>query len=100
MSQSAFKTMYRSEQIEGFDIRQTVLEPVMVGKLQVQQVGEYRGADLKGLVLRVRNTSRQEVPLDESVLAARGVVSFMTPVGTLAPQQETAVYLIQNNGGQ
>ena len=94
------QAMYRSEQIEGFDIRQTVLEPVMVGKLQVQQVGEYRGADLKGLVLRVRNTSRQEVPLDENVLAARGVVSFMTPVGTLAPQQETAVYLIQNNGGQ
>jgi hypothetical protein len=28
-----------------------VLEPVAVGKLEVQQVGEYRGADLKGLIL-------------------------------------------------
>ena len=58
-----------------------------------------RGADLKGLVLRVRNTGREGVALDENVLAARGVVSFMTPVSVLAPNQETAVYIIQGNGG-
>ncbi|NBW75734.1 MAG: conjugal transfer protein TraK [Sphingomonadaceae bacterium] len=94
------QAMYRSEQIDGFEIRQTVLEPVMVGRLQVQQVAEYRGADLKGLVLRVRNTGKQQVALDENVLAARGVVAFMTPVSSLAADQETAVYLIQSNGGQ
>jgi conjugal transfer pilus assembly protein TraK len=53
------QAMYRSETIEGFEIRQSVLEPVMVGKLEVQQVGEYRGADLKGLILKVRNTGRE-----------------------------------------
>jgi len=42
------QAMYRSETIEGFEIRQSVLEPVAVGKLEVQQVGEYRGADLEG----------------------------------------------------
>lgn len=94
------QAMYRSERIDGFDIRQTVLEPVMIGRLQVQQVGEYRGSELKGLVLRVRNTGKQEIALDESVLSARGVVSFMTPVSRLAPAQETAVYLVQSNGGQ
>jgi len=93
------QAMYRSESIDGFEIRQTVLEPVMVGRLQVQQVGEYRGADLKGLVLRVRNTGKDQLPLDESVLAARGVVAFMTPVSVLAPSEEAAVYLIQSNGG-
>jgi conjugal transfer pilus assembly protein TraK len=94
------QAMYRSESVDGFEIRQTPLEPVMVGKLQVQQVAEYRGADLKGIVLRVRNTGREGVPLDENVLAARGVVSFMTPVSVLDASKETAVYLVQSNGGQ
>jgi conjugal transfer pilus assembly protein TraK len=94
------QAMYRSETIEGFDIRQSVLEPVTVGKLEVQQVGEYRGADLKGLVLRVRNTGREPQALDENMLAAKGAVAFMTPVSELAPGQTAAVYLIQSNGGR
>jgi conjugal transfer pilus assembly protein TraK len=94
------QAMYRSETIEGFEVRQDVLEPVTVGKLEVQQVGEYRGADLKGLVLRVRNTGRDALPLDENMLAARGAVAFMTPVSELAPGQAAAVYLIQSNGGR
>lgn len=94
------QAMYRNETVDGFEIRQSALEPVMVGKLQVQQISEYRGADLKGLVLRVRNTGREGLPLDENMLAARGVLAFMTPVSVLAPNQETAVYLIQSNGGQ
>ncbi|MCW1384620.1 type-F conjugative transfer system secretin TraK [Novosphingobium sp. KCTC 2891] len=94
------QAMYRSETIEGFEVRQDVLEPVTVGKLEVQQVGEYRGADLKGLVLRVRNTGRGALPLDENMLAAKGAVAFMTPVSELAPGQAAAVYLIQSNGGR
>ena len=94
------QAMYRSETIEGFEIRQDVLEPVTVGKLEVQQVGEYRGADLKGLVLRVRNTGREGLALDENVLAAKDAVAFMTPVSELAPGQAAAVYLIQSNGGR
>ena len=94
------QAMYRSETIEGFDVRQTVLAPVRVGKLEVQQILEYRGSALKGLVLRVRNTGRDALPLDESMLAARGTVAFMTPVSELAPGQAAAVYLIQSNGGR
>ena len=94
------QAMYRSEVLEGFDIRQSVLEPVTVGKLEVQQVGEYRGADLKGLILRVRNSGRDAQVLNENMLAARGAVAFMTPVSELAAGQETAVYLIQANGGR
>ena len=94
------QAMYRSETIEGFEIRTSVLEPVAVGKLEVQQVGEYRGADLKGLILKVRNTGREALPLNENLLAARGSVAFMTPVSELAPGQAAAVYLIQSNGGQ
>ena len=94
------QAMYRSEVLDGFDIRQSVLEPVTVGKLEVQQVGEYRGADLKGLILRVRNSGREAQVLNENMLAARGAVAFMTPVSELAAGQETAVYLIQANGGR
>lgn len=92
------QAMYRSEAIEGFDIRQAVLEPVTVGKLEVQQLGEYRGADMHGLVLKVRNTGRDPVTLDENLLAARGSLAFMTPASELAPGAATAVYLIQSNG--
>jgi len=94
------QAMYRSEALEGFEIRGDVLEPVSVGKLEVQQVGQYIGADLKGLVLRVRNTGRTPIALDENVLAARGSVAFMTPVSELAAGQIAAVYLIQSNGGR
>ena len=94
------QAMYRSEVLDGFDIRQSVLEPVTVGKLEVQQVGEYRGADLRGLILRVRNSGRDAQVLNENMLAARGAVAFMTPVSELAAGQETAVYLIQANGGR
>ena len=94
------QAMYRSETIEGFEIRQGVLDPVTVGKLEVQQVGEYRGADLKGLILKVRNTGKEPLPLDENLLAARGSVAFMTPVSELAPGKSAAVYLNHSNGGQ
>ena len=89
--------MYRGEAIDGFDMRWTVLEPVMVGRLRVQQVGEYRGAEMKGLVLRVRNTGRQAQSLDENMLAARGALAFMAPTSELAAGQEAAVYLIQSS---
>jgi conjugal transfer pilus assembly protein TraK len=91
------QAMYRGEAIDGFDLRSTVLEPVMVGRLEVQQVGEYRGSEMKGLVLRVRNTGRQTQSLDENMLAAHGALAFMAPVSELAAGQEAAVYLIQSS---
>lgn len=94
------QAMYRGESVDGFDTRQTVLEPVMVGKLEVQQVGEYRGSEMKGLVLRVRNTGKQSQSLDENLLAARGSLAFMAPVSELAAGEAAAVYLIQSNGGR
>lgn len=90
------QAMYRGESVDGFDQRQSVLEPVMVGKLEVQQVGEYRGAEMKGLVLRVRNTGKQPLALDENLLAARGSLAFMAPVSELAAGEAAAVYLIQS----
>jgi conjugal transfer pilus assembly protein TraK len=92
------QAMYRAETIAGFEVRSDLLEPVRIGKLEVQQVGEYRGADMKGLILRVRNTGREPLVLNENLLAARGSLAFMTPVSELAPSQAAAVYLIQSNG--
>ena len=52
------------------------------------------------MILRVRNSGREAQVLNENMLAARGAVAFMTPVSELAAGQETAVYLIQANGGR
>lgn len=94
------QAMYRGEPIDGYDMRAAVLEPVRLGQLEVQQVGEWRGAELKGLVLKVRNAGRTAQNLDETMLAARGSLAFMTPVSAIGPGEETAVYLIQSNGAR
>ena len=94
------QAMYRGEPIDGYDMRASVLEPVRLGPLEVQQVGEWRGAELKGLVLKVRNAGRTAQNLDETMLAARGSLAFMTPVSAIGPGEEAAVYLIQSNGAR
>lgn len=90
------QALYRGEAIEGFEQVAAVLAPVRIGKLEVQQIGQYLGKDLRGLILRVRNMAREPVKLDEQVLSARGAVAFMAPVSELAPNAATAVYLIQD----
>lgn len=91
--------MYANQSIEGFDIRQTILEPVMIGRLQVQQISEYLGSEVRGTVLRVRNLGKQPLLLDQTMFSPSGTVAFMAPTPELAPDQESAVYLIQSNGG-
>lgn len=92
------QAMYRGEPLEGFEQVEAVLEPVRIGKLEVQQIGQYRGEALRGLVLRVRNTGRAPLKLDVTVLSARGAVAFMAPVSELASNESSAVYLIQKAG--
>lgn len=94
------QAMYRGEALEGFEQVADVLAPVRIGKLEVQQIGQYRGEDLRGLVLRVRNTSREVIRIDEQVLSARGAVAFMAPVSDLAANASSAVYLIQKAGAR
>lgn len=94
------QAMYRGEPIEGFEQVAAILEPVRIGQLEVQQIEQYQGQDLRGLVLRVRNTFREPVKLDEQVLSARGAVAFMAPISELAPNGSSAVYLIQKAGAR
>lgn len=94
------QAMYRGETIEGFEQVAAVLAPVRIGQLEVQQIGQYRGEDLRGLILTVRNRSREPVELDEQVLSSRGAVAFMAPVSELAPNATSAVYLIQKAGAR
>lgn len=91
--------MYANQTIEGFEIRQAALEPVRVGKLQVQQISEYRGSEIRGTVLRVRNLGKDKVALDQTMFAGTGAVAFIAPTPELGAGQDTAVYLIQSNGG-
>lgn len=90
--------MYAAQSIDGFEISQTLLEPVRIGKLQVQQISEYRGFEIKGSVLRVRNLGKDAVTLDQAMFAGGNAVAFIAPTPELAPNQDTAVYLIQSNG--
>ena len=94
------QAMYRGEALEGFEQVDDVLAPVRIGKLEVQQIGQYQGEDLRGLILRVRNTAREPITLDEQVLSARGAVAFMAPVSELAPNAVSAVYVIQKAGAR
>lgn len=91
--------MYASQSIEGFEISQTVLEPVRVGKLQVQQISEYRGSEIRGTVLRVRNLGKDPVTLDQGMFTSGGAVAFIAPRPEIGSGQDTAVYLIHSNGG-
>lgn len=92
------QAMYRGKPLEGFEQVEAVLAPVRIGELEVQQIGQYRGEALRGLVFRVRNTGRVALKLDETVLSARGAMAFMAPVSELAPNESSAVYLIQKAG--
>ncbi|NLR40558.1 type-F conjugative transfer system secretin TraK [Novosphingobium sp. ERW19] len=94
------QAMYRGEAIDGFEQAAAVLAPVRIGKLEVQQIGQYQGENLRGLILRVRNTAREPIKLDEQVLSARGAVAFMAPVSELAPNAVSAVYLIHKAGAR
>lgn len=88
------QAMYRSEALDGFEVRQPVLEPVRVGALQVQMLSEYRGLTLAGRVLRIENTGKAALALDERVLAPSNAVAISVADPDLAPGEVTTAFVV------
>lgn len=97
-SAALVQAMYQSQAIDGFDIRQPTLDPVMVGDLKVQMVTEYRGLSLAGRVLRIENTGRKPITLDEQVLAPSNAVAVSVANPQLASGAVTTAYIVTPMG--
>ena len=57
-SAALVQAMYQSASLDGFEVRQPGLDPVMVGSFKVQMISEYRGLNLAGHVLRIENKGK------------------------------------------
>lgn len=86
--------------IEGFEIRQPSGSSTRVGNLAVRLIAEYRGAALKGKVLRIENKGSNPVVLKEGDLAPQGTLAVTVAQARLEPGQATAAYLVGQNGGE
>ncbi len=91
--------MQSFEQVPGFSISQSSLEPRNVNNVELQIIGEYRGADVSGRILRIKNLSDKPLKLDENTIAGKGIVAFSASLDVLSPDQVTTIYLVERNGG-
>lgn len=94
------QAMYSNGIIDGYEMRQRALRPVYVGTLKVQMVGEYRGADLTGRVLRIENKGPASVTLTEATVAPSSALAVSIAEPKLDPGKVTTAYLVSQNGRQ
>ena len=97
-SASLVQAMYQSHAIDGFEIRQPALDAVMVGELKVQMITEYRGLSLAGRVLRIENTGKKPVTLDEQVFAPSNAIAVSVAEPNLGPGRTTTGYIVTPSG--
>lgn len=90
--------MQNFEQVPGFNISQSSLQPHKINNVELQFIGEYSGADLSGRILRVKNMSDKPLSLDENTIAGKGIVAFSASLDLLPPGQVTTIYLVERNG--
>lgn len=93
------KAMATQGSVEGYEIRQPASAPAKVGDLSVRLIAEYRGAALKGKVLRIENRGKKPMILREADLAPQGTLAVTISRPELAPGEATAAYLVGQNGG-
>ncbi|MES2338357.1 MAG: type-F conjugative transfer system secretin TraK [Pseudomonadota bacterium] len=92
------QAMYSNSVVDGYEMRQRALRPVMVGALKVQMIAEYRGAALAGRVLRIENTGRDPIALTEATVAPASALAVSIAEPKLAPGQVTTAYLVTRQG--
>lgn len=97
-SAALVKAMYLSQALDGFEIRQPAMNAVMVGDLKVQMITEYRGLNLAGRSLRIENTGKEAVTLDEQVLAPSNAVAVSVADPELSPGEVTTAYIVTASG--
>lgn len=91
--------MQSFEQVPGFSISQSSLEPHIINNVELQLIGEYRGNDVSGRILRVKNVGEKPLKLDENTIAGKGIIAFSASLDVLPPGQVTTIYLVEQNGG-
>lgn len=97
-SASLIQAMYQSQAMDGFEIRQPSMNPVMVGLLKVQMITEYRGLNLVGRVLRIENTGKEPAVLNEQTIAPSNAVAVSVAKTELARGEATTAYIITPSG--
>lgn len=97
-SAALVQAMYQSANLDGFEVRQASLDPVMVGTLKVQMIAEYRGLNLAGRILRIENKGKAPVTLDEGVIAPSNAVAVSVANPSLKPGEVTTAYIVTTSG--
>lgn len=88
------QAMYSSSIPSGYRMRQPVRMPVRVGDLKVQEIAEYRGAELTGQVLRIENRGGKPLVLGDNLIAPTNAVAVTIAEPTLAPGAITTAYIV------
>ena len=88
------QAMYAGASLDGYAIRQPLLDPVRVGELRVRMISEYRGVEVSGRVLRIENQGRKDVTLDEQVIAPSNALAVSVASSTLRPGAATTAYIV------
>ena len=81
--------------VDGYEIRQPALAPVLRGNLKVQLIMEYRGFRLRGRAVRVENVSTKPLILVESQIDPRGALAVAIEDPNLKPGQATMAYVVR-----
>ncbi|MGB3470896.1 MAG: type-F conjugative transfer system secretin TraK [Erythrobacter sp.] len=94
---SLIQAMYQGQSMDGFQVRQPAMTPVMVGDLKVQMITEYRGLGLVGRVLRIENTGKGEAVLNEQTIAPSNALAVSVARAALARGEVTTAYIITSS---
>ena len=92
------QAMANDSTIDGFAVRQSSAPPARVGDLELQLIGDYRGAELAGKVVRVTNRGSAAITLAADDLAPKDTLAIAIANPTLEPSSSTAVFVVGANG--
>ncbi|MBN9504722.1 MAG: type-F conjugative transfer system secretin TraK [Altererythrobacter sp.] len=85
--------------LPGYQARSELAAPRRTDALEVQLVAEYRGADLTGQRLTLRNLGKEPLDLAAETEAPAGAAAFAFGRDTLAPGEATSAFLVFQSGG-
>ena len=85
--------------LPGFRVRAALSRPRRTDTIEVQQVAEYRGAELTGQAFTLRNLGAAPINLGAEREAPAGALAFAYGRDTLAPGETTQAFLVFAAGG-
>ena len=85
--------------LPGFTARAELTAPRRTGRIEVQLVGEYAGAELAGQRFLVRNLGKDTLPLGAERTAPAGALAFAYGRSELPAGEATSAFLVFRKGG-